>query len=182
MADCLSTVDELNGIPLLGPVIQPLSSTVDNTIAPVCDLVAPTPPPATTAPPTTAPTSPAPPGAPANPDPSTAAPVVAPFAAPPLRESSLPGSGAVFGSRLPDALPGGGALFPLTGTGVPGQAAEVAAPQPAAVVSVPQQPGSAAALPARRDDFSAPVLAAVLVLAIVSAVLVRRWFLGSPTA
>jgi hypothetical protein len=87
----------------------------------------------------------------------------------------VPGGGAVFGTPIPGQLPGAG--FPgAAGSGIPqaGGAAPV-------VVEARRSLGSAEALPEqRRDDLSWPVLVAILVLAAVSAQLVRRWVLRSP--
>ncbi|HJQ45683.1 MAG TPA: hypothetical protein VJ870_05065 [Amycolatopsis sp.] len=165
------TVSQLNQIPVLGTVTQPLASAVPGALDTLCGALAPSAAPGTPSA-TTPPTSTTRPAVPAEP---TGTGASATFGA----SAPAPGSGGVvFGSPVPS-----GELLPLAVDGVPGAAATgTAAPVvnslPLAVVSVPQPTGSAVALPQRRSDVPVPALAAVLALSLVSAFLVRRWVLG----
>lgn len=176
-----AVVARLGQLPVLAPVLQTLASGVRGALASVCTLVlhgVGAVPPVVPAPGTPAPGSPAPaPGQPGG----TVKPPVGDDRAPlpvPVGGAGSPslGSGAVFGSRLPDLMPGG-ALFPLLGPGVPGSPGTGGADRPA-VVSAPESVGSAETLPTRQDVLSPAVLTALLLLSVVSAQLVRRWVLG----
>ncbi|MFI5586224.1 hypothetical protein ACIA5G_14380 [Amycolatopsis sp. NPDC051758] len=160
----------LGEIPVLAPVLTPLVSTVRTSLASLCGILVRGQAPG--APETTAPGTPAgPPAGPGAPGGSGT-----PVAGRQWTVAGVPGpvrgGGAVFGTPIPGQLPGAG--FPgSAGSGVPqaGSAAPV-------VVEARRSLGSAEALPEPRpDDLSWPVLAAILVLAAVSAQLVRRWVL-----
>jgi hypothetical protein len=170
IADAVLT--RLGEIPVLAPVLTPLVSTVRTSLASLCGILV-----RGQAPGGTAPTPPAGPGAPAGP--GTPAGSGTPVAGRQWTVAAVPGpvvgGGAVFGTPIPGQLPGAG--FPgSAGSGIP-QAGSVAP----VVVEARRSLGSAEALPEpRRDDLSWPVLAAILVLAAVSAQLVRRWVLRPP--
>ena len=162
----------LGEIPVLAPVLTPLVSSVRTSLASLCGILVrgqvPGAPGATTP---AEPGQPAGPGAPAG----SGTPVagrqwtVAPVPGP------VSGGGAVFGTPIPGQLPGAG--FPgAAGTGIPQAGTEAPV-----VVEARRSLGSVEALPEqRRDGLSWPVLAAILVLAAVSALLVRRWVLRTP--
>jgi hypothetical protein len=163
----------LGEIPVLAPVLTPLVSSVRTSLASLCGiLVRGQVPgaPGATAPPA-GPGSPAGPGAPAGSGTAVAGRqwTVAPVPGP------VSGGGAVFGTPIPGQLPGAG--FP----GSAGSVIPQAGTEAPLVVEARRSLGSAEALPEqRRDDLSWPVLAAILVLAAVSALLVRRWVLRTP--
>jgi hypothetical protein len=164
----------LGEIPVLAPVLTPLTSSLRTSLGSLCGILVRGRVPG--APGTTAPTAPAGPG-PAGPGaPAGSGTPVAgrqwTIAAVP---GPAPGGGAVFGTPIPDGLPGTGFPSPA-GPGVPQAGGEAPV-----VVEAQRSLGSAEALPEpRRDDLSWPVLAAILLLAAVSAQLVRRWVLRTP--
>ncbi|HVV14478.1 hypothetical protein [Amycolatopsis sp.] len=160
----------LGEIPLLGPVLQPLVATVHGTLASLCGILLRGTAPAA-APPASTPGSAPQPGSPTSPG---ASPSSSSSSAR-LPDSTASGASGptVFGSLVP-----GGALFPLTGSGVPGNGAALDRLQPAALASAPQPAGSAEVLPTRHDALSTSTLTALLLLSVVSALLVRRWVLG----
>ncbi|HVW43962.1 MAG TPA: hypothetical protein VHC18_21690 [Amycolatopsis sp.] len=165
-----AVTERLGRIPLLGPVLQTLTSSVHQTLSSRCGiLVRPVLPGAR--PPAAAPGPSGQAPAPANPG-GTGSPAAGGPAAP-APDTGPAGGGVVFGSPLPD-----GALLPLHGGGVPGAGVPIEAQQPVSVVSAPQTAGSAAALPTTRDKVSTSTLTALLLLSLVSALLVRRWVLG----
>jgi hypothetical protein len=165
----------LGEIPLLAPVLTPLVSSLRTSLASLCGILVRGQVPGS--PGATAPGAPAEPGRPAEPGaPAGGGTPVAgrqwTVAAVP---GPVPGGGAVFGTPIPGQLPGAG--FPgSAGSGIP----QVGSEAPV-VVEARRSLGSAEALPEqRRDDLSWPVLAAILVLAAVSAQLVRRWVRRTP--
>lgn len=165
-----AVVGRLQQVPVLAPVLTPLLLTVRATLGSLCGILVRGQDPGAAEP--TSPATPAPPAAPGW----SRAPV--PWRPTVTDDRSAPqGGGLVFGTRLPGLLPGG-ALFPPSATaGVPGPGAAAEPGADAPVLAQARSTGSADALPARRDELSVPVLAAVLLLAAVSAALVRRWVL-----
>jgi hypothetical protein len=161
----------LDEIPLLAPVLSPLTTSVHNTLASLCGLLV------RGVPPVAGPA--APPGTPAGPavpgDRGASSPAAGQrFAPPGAAGSPVAGGGTVFGAQLSGMWPGG-ALFSVAESG-----ALLGGPRPPTVrVSAPRSTGSAEALPAQPDELSLPVLLAVLLFTIVSAQLVRRWVLGA---
>ncbi|GAA5154461.1 MULTISPECIES: hypothetical protein [Amycolatopsis] len=170
-----AVTDRLGDVPLLAPVLSPLVSSVRSSLAAACGIlvrgpvVAPAPAPT--------PASPGPATAPlANPRVVSATPV--PGAEWTVVDTpGAPAGGVVFGTRLPGLLPGGALFPPLSGAGAPQAGVAAGDAGPAVVAAAPQSAGSGEALPVRRDELSLPVLTAVLLLAVVSAQLVRRWVL-----
>ncbi|WP_236794988.1 hypothetical protein [Amycolatopsis sp. GM8] len=164
-----AVIGRLGEIPLLGPVLQPLTSAVRGTLASLCAIVIrvehPAPP-ATAKPPAPAPVTP---GAGATESPATGKGFTSNEGA----GTPSVSAGAVFGSRLADLIPGP-ALYPMMAIGAPGSPAN----PPLVVVPAPQTAGSAEALPAKDDGLSPVVLTALVVLTLVSAQLVRRWVLN----
>ncbi|MGV9362585.1 hypothetical protein [Amycolatopsis sp. NPDC003731] len=168
-----AVVARLGELPVLAPVLAPLVSTVRASLAPLCSIVvrgeAPGAPPADS--PAT-PANPTPPGAAGgSPDGGT------PIAGRQWTIAAVPGStaggGAVFGTPIPGQLPGAG--FPA-GAEVP-----QAGGQAPVVLDARRSAGSAETLAAPRGDaLSWPVLAGILLLAAVSAQLVRRWGFRRP--
>ncbi|KDN19203.1 hypothetical protein DV20_26465 [Amycolatopsis rifamycinica] len=165
-----AVVTRLGELPVLAPVLAPLVSTVRASLASVCGIVVrgevPGAPPAD------------PPSTPANPAPAGGSPDGGtPIAGRQWTIAAVPGStaggGAVFGTPIPGQLPGAG--FPA-GAEVPQAGGQV----PVAL-DARRSAGSAEALAAPRGDaLSWPVLAGILLLAAVSAQLVRRWGFRRP--
>jgi hypothetical protein len=163
----------LTEIPLLAPVLTPLTKTVSDALGALCGILArgawPSTPPASTSP-----AAPAGPGSPGSPS-------AGGWSGGQLVDSAgtSGGSGAVFGERLSGLLPSG-AFFGLNTSGLPQSGVLVGTQpgtQPAALVNS-DSAGSAQELPATaRDALSLPALLAALMLAIVGAQLVRRWVL-----
>ncbi|MEV6622191.1 hypothetical protein AB0M83_33015 [Amycolatopsis sp. NPDC051106] len=163
----------LGELPVLSPVLTPLVTPVRTSLASLCGILVRGQAPG--APESTAPETPtgppAGPGAPAG----SGTPVAGRQWTVAAVPGPVAGGGAVFGTPIPGQLPGAG--FPgAAGGGVPQPGSEAPV-----VVEARRSLGSAEALPEqRRDDLSWPVLAAILVLAAVSAQLVRRWVLRAP--
>ncbi|HWD02081.1 MAG TPA: hypothetical protein VG674_06470 [Amycolatopsis sp.] len=170
IADAVAT--RLDELPLLAPVLTPLESTVRTSLTSLCGILVrgqvPGAPPADS--PAT-PVNPAPSGAAGgSPDAGTIAGRQWPVAAVP---GPTTGGGALFGTLIPGQLPGTG--FP------PGAAQPQAGGQAPVALEARRTAGSAAPLAAPRDDGpSWPVLAGILLLAAVSAQLVRTWGLRRP--
>ena len=170
-----ATADRLASIPLVAPVLQPLTDSVSSVIGSTCGILvrqlppdAPgsgeQPPPGSGAPGTTPPPSSSPGGN--SPLPPSGGRLVA-------QDGAGRGATARFG--FADPLPFGPALnFGAPGTsGVPQQAPGGTAD----VVSAQRSAGTAEALPVSRDELSQPVLLATLALTLVGAQLVRTWVL-----
>ncbi|WP_372671161.1 hypothetical protein [Amycolatopsis kentuckyensis] len=162
-----AVVTRLGELPVLAPVLTPLVSAVRSSLASLCGILVRGQAPAGSSP--TPPADPAPPGAVGG-SPSGGTPVAGrqwTVAAVPGPTSS---GGAVFGTPIPGRLPGDG--FPVfAGSGMPqaGSGAPV-------VLDARRSAGSGEALAAPPgDELSWPVLAGILLLAAVSAQLVRRW-------
>jgi hypothetical protein len=161
----------LGEIPLLGPVLGQLMSTVRGVLDAVCGLLLRGVTPA-------APGSPGAPASPVQPGSPVTPPVPGSFDQNP-GSADLIGTarGTVFGERLP------GAFLSDTVSGLNTASFSTAAvPRPGSVVAtersalarLPQAAGSASTLQAAPDPLSQPVLLAMLALTIVSAQLVRR--------
>jgi hypothetical protein len=165
----------LGEIPVLAPVLTPLVSSVRTSLASLCGILVRGQVPGT--PGGTAPTTPPGPGQPAGP--GAPAGSGTPVAGRQWTVAAVPGpvsgGGAVFGTPIPGQLPGADLPAP-GGSGIPQAGREAPV-----VVEAQRSLGSAEALPPeqQRDDLSWPVLAAILLLAAVSAQLVRRWVLGT---
>jgi len=180
----------LGELPVLAPVLTPLLSTVDKVLTPLCRILVRGDVPG--APPESTPAPPPPPAEGAVP-PGGGTPT-------PGRQwvvAAVPGAvssdGAVFGTPIQGGLPGTD-LPVAAGLGVPqagGVPVAVDARLPAGseaqadrvpvVADTRRAAGRVDALPTRLpDELSLPVLAAILLLAGVSAQLVRRWGLRSP--
>jgi hypothetical protein len=168
-----AVVTRLGELPVLAPVLAPLVSTVRSSLAALCGIVvrgevpgAPAPAPPAGSPATPGLPSPLPGASGGSPEVGT--PIAGrqwTIAAVP---GSTPGGSAVFGTPVPGQLPGNG--FPV-GTEPPQADGQVPV-----VLDAPRSAGSAEALAAPRGDtLSWPVLAGILLLAGVSAQLVRRW-------
>ncbi|PWW53706.1 hypothetical protein [Actinokineospora spheciospongiae] len=188
----------LGELPVLAPVLTPLLSTVDTVLTPLCRIlvrggVPGAPPESAPAPPPPSAGGTVPPGGdgavpPGGGDPPTAGRQWVVAAVPGATSSG----GTVFGTPIPGRLPG----FDLpVGAGVPqagGVPVAVDARPPAGsaepradvvpvVADARRAVGRVEGLPTRLpDELSLPVLAAILLLAAVSARLVRRWGLRSP--
>lgn len=165
-----AVVTRLGELPVLAPVLAPLVSTVRGSLASLCGILvrgqAPGAP-GGSAP--TAPANPAPPGA-AGSWPGGGTPV----AGRQWTVAAVPGStsdgGAVFGTPIPGQLPGNTVPVP-GGSGMPQAGSEAPV-----VLDARRAAGSGEALAAPRgDELSWPALAGILLLAAVSAQLVRRW-------
>lgn len=165
----------LSEIPLLAPILEPLTKTASDALVGLCGILVrgaqPSTPPAAS-PGSPQPGTPGPPGSPSSGGYSGGRLLT------PVETSG--GSGAVFGPRL-SGLPSG-AFFGLNTSGVPQSGVlagpqEAQGPQPAAMANS-DSAGSAQELPATQpDELSLPALLAALLLAIVGAQLVRRWVL-----
>ncbi|MCG8914942.1 hypothetical protein L6E12_03950 [Actinokineospora sp. PR83] len=184
----------LGELPVLAPVLTPLLSTVDTVLTPLCRIlvrggVPGAPPESTPAPP-----PPPPPAGGAVPPGGDGTPTAGRqwvVAAVPGATSS---GGTVFGTPLPGQLPGfdlpvgAGSGVPQAGgvpvavdARLPAGSAEPRADVVPVVADTPRSAGRVQALPTRLpDELSLPVLAAILLLAGVSAQLVRRWGLRFP--
>lgn len=172
-----SVGQRLGEIPLLAPILEPLTKTARDALGPLCGILVRGARPSN--PPAASPGSPAQPGTPGAPgSPSSGGYSGGRLIAP---AETSGGSPTVFGQRLSGLLPSG-AFFGLNTSGVPqsGMAAgpqEAQSPQPAAMANS-QSAGSALELPSTQpDELSLPALLAALLLAIVGAQLVRRWVL-----
>ncbi|NKQ57449.1 hypothetical protein HFP15_31750 [Amycolatopsis sp. K13G38] len=163
----------LNEIPVVGPVLKPLVPGVTDLLGSLCGLLVRAEKPV--APPAGSPTAPPPSSAPAD-------PTTSPSGSGRIADGgdASEGQGAVFGERLSDLL-ASGAAFSLNTAGVPGTGLDGAAraPQQSSLVNPAVQTGDARALPNAQRQLSAPILLAVVLLAVVSAQLVRRWALGT---
>jgi len=164
-----AVVTRLGELPVLAPVLAPLVPTVRASLASLCGLVVrgevPGAPPVTSA-------TPVPPGA-AGGSPDAGTPIAGRQWTVAAVPGSTAGGGAVFGTPIPGQLPGAG--FPA-GAQVP-----PAGGQAPVVLDARRAAGSAEALPAPRGDaLSWPVLAGILLLAAVSAQLMRRWGFRRP--
>ena len=143
-----AVVTRLGELPVLAPVLAPLVATVRTSLGSLCGILVR--------------------GRVPGEPPSESAAAPAPPAAPGGAPGGVPGGGAVFGTPIPGQLPGAG--FPA-GAEVP-----QAGGQAPVVLDARRSAGSAEALAAPRGDaLSWPVLAGILLLAAVSAQLVRRW-------
>ncbi|MGK3208603.1 hypothetical protein [Amycolatopsis sp. MEPSY49] len=165
-----AVVTRLGELPVLAPVLTPLVSTVRGSLASLCGILVRGQAPGTPAGSSpTSPANPAPPGA-ADGAPDGGTPVAGRQWTVAAVPGSTSGGGAVFGTPIPGQLPGVGFPGPA-GSGMPqaGSGAPV-------VLDARRSAGSGEALAAPpRDELSWPVLAGILLLAAVSAQLVRRW-------
>jgi hypothetical protein len=164
-----AVVTRLGELPVVAPVLAPLVSTVRASLASLCGIVVrgevPGVPPAT-------PANPAPPGA-AGGSPDAGIPIAGRQWTVAAVPGSTAGGGAVFGTPIPGQLPGAG--FPA------GAELPQAGGQAPVVLDARRAAGSAEALAAPRGDaLSWPVLAGILLLAAVSAQLMRRWGFRRP--
>ncbi|MEU0515288.1 MULTISPECIES: hypothetical protein [unclassified Amycolatopsis] len=164
----LPGVDIADELPLLGPILQPLTDTVGSVVGSTCEILVP-------------PAQPEAPGS-GEQQPPAAAPTTTPSSAPSGNSAATPSggrlaaqesSGAVATARFgfADPLPFGPAL----NFGAPGTPPQAVAAGKADVVSTQRPTGTAEALPVTRDELSQPVLLATLALTLVSAQLVRTW-------
>ncbi|WP_370967164.1 hypothetical protein [Amycolatopsis sp. cg9] len=165
-----AVITRLGELPVLAPVLAPLVATVRGSLSALCGIlvrgeVPGLPPGATPAPPA----DPAPPGT-IGTSPGGGTPIAGRQWTVAAVPGATAGGGAVFGTPIPGQLPG--ADFPVpAGSGMP-----QAAGGPPVVIDTRRSAGSAEALAAPRgDQLSWPVLVAILLLAGVSAQLVRRW-------
>ncbi len=171
-----AVVARLGELPVLAPVLAPLVSAVRTSLASLCGILvhgqAPAAPPdAPPAPPADS-TDPAPPGAAVG-SPGSGTPIAGRQWTVAAVPGSTPGGGAVFGTPIPGQLPGAG--FPA-GAELPQGGGEAPV-----VLDARRSAGSAEALAAPAGDaLSWPVLAGILLLAAVSAQLVRRWGVRRP--
>ena len=174
-----ATVQRLSTIPLVAPVLVPLTASVSSAVGSTCGVLvqqlrpqAPgagdRQPPGSTAPGTTPPSSSAPGGSAAS-TPSGGR----------LTAQENSGSGATTTFGFADALPFGPTLnFGAPGSlPVPPQGGAAPGAKPADVVSTQRPTGTAEALPVTHDELSQPFLLATLALTLVSAQLVRTWVL-----
>ncbi|WP_156131584.1 hypothetical protein [Amycolatopsis methanolica] len=160
--------DGLASIPLLGPVLQPLTETVTGVVGSTCEILVP-------------PVHPEAPGTGEQQPPAT------PSATPPSSSPSANSAGTPSGGRLTaQESSGGGATArfgfadplpfgPALNFGAPGAPPQAVAAGKTDVVSTQRPTGTAEALPVARDELSQPVLLATLALTLVSAQLVRTW-------
>ncbi|MEV4142583.1 hypothetical protein AB0J40_02890 [Amycolatopsis sp. NPDC049691] len=160
-----AVVARLGELPVLAPVLGPLVATVRTSLASLCGILVRGRVPG--APPVESPVNPVPAPAPGG-APDGGTPIAGRQWTVAAVPGSTPGGGAVFGTPIPGQLPGSG--FPA-GAEVP-----PAGGQPPVVLDARRSAGSAEALAAPPGDgLSWPVLAGILLLAAVSAQLVRRW-------
>ncbi|WP_431906468.1 hypothetical protein [Amycolatopsis thermoflava] len=160
--------DGLGSIPLLGPVLQPVTETVTTVVDSACGLLVPT-------------------VQPEAPVPGEQQPPASPSTTPPSSSPSANSAGTPSGGRLTaQESSGGGATArfgfadplpfgPALNFGAPGAPPQAVAAGKTDVVSTQRPTGTAEALPVTRDELSQPVLLATLALTLVSAQLVRTW-------